>query len=254
MAQQLFKEGNELFARGMLLDALKAYRKSQKLHPSYKVDLNIGGTLDELGRRAEAAWSFHRFMVHSASAPADVVQQARARLAQLKHKLASVKVSCGVDGAVVAMDGKEVGLTPLELPIYLEPGKHVLSVTKRGKLAFTRKLALLAGQHRVLTTATRSATRLRAEALFKEGNELFAQGLYLDALRLYRKSRQLRSSYRVDLNISGALDQLGRRTQAASLTALASSRKRRTVDISPTCSGCSTFTTSRLFIPGCTAR
>jgi tetratricopeptide (TPR) repeat protein len=145
-ARALFKRANELFSRGMYLDALRKYREARALYPSVKIDLNIGATLDALGRRTEAAAFIERFLVQSAAAPTDVIDAATARLEELRRKLARVKITTLVEGATLWVDNKAVGTTPMELPIYLEPGPHRLRLERKGHPPVSRALELAAGQ------------------------------------------------------------------------------------------------------------
>jgi len=154
-ARALFKQGNQLFKRGMYLDALTSYRRARTLYPSFKIDLNIGATLDAMGRRTEAASYFERFLIQSSSAPPAIIAAARSRLDELRKRLASVKLSSLVDGATVIVDGKATGKTPLELPIYLEPGGHALRLEHAGHTPITRQLALTAGQHQSVDLSPR---------------------------------------------------------------------------------------------------
>jgi tetratricopeptide (TPR) repeat protein len=149
-ARVLFKQGNQLFKRGMYLDALAKYREARRLYPSHKIDLNIGTTLDSMGRRTEAARYFERFLVQSADAPEEIIAAARERLNQLKKKLCSVKVTSLINGATLGVDGKAEGKTPLELPVYLEPGRHEIVLDKDGYLPARRELELAPGQHEEL--------------------------------------------------------------------------------------------------------
>jgi len=147
-AAALFNEAAKLFDRGMYLDALKKFRKARAVYPSFKIDLNIGATLDAMGRRTEAAGYFEKFLINAAKAPPPIIAAARQRLEQLRKKLARIKVTCLVEGAMVRVGDKSVGLTPLELPIYLEPGSYVINVSKQGYRTGTVTLALRAGQFR----------------------------------------------------------------------------------------------------------
>jgi len=145
-ASKLFVQGNKLYKRGLYLDALKKFRQAQKLFPSHKIDLNIGSTLDALGRRTEAAAYFQRFLSQGSSAPERIKRLARERLRELKGKLASVRLTCLEEGAVVRVDSKSVGRTPLDLPIHLEPGEHTLELIKQGFTPFSRTLKAKAGE------------------------------------------------------------------------------------------------------------
>jgi tetratricopeptide (TPR) repeat protein len=149
-ARALFKKANRLFKRGMYLDALEKYREARALYPSHKIDLNIGATLDSMGRRTEAALYFERFLIQSADAPEAIIKAARERLEQLRKKLCSVKVTSLVGNATLTIDGKAEGKTPLELPVYMEPGRHEIVLDKDGYLPARKELELAAGQHQEL--------------------------------------------------------------------------------------------------------
>lgn len=135
-AQRLFREGNELFQRGDYQGALQRFRQAKALYPSYKIDLNIGSTLNALGRLTEAAAYYDLFLRQAARrAPAEIITAARGSLDELQGKLAQVMLDCP-GKAMVEVDGHEVGHTPLEQPIYLVPGRHriVASVAGRPRL------------------------------------------------------------------------------------------------------------------------
>lgn len=154
-ARVLFREANTLYSRGMYLDALQKYRDARALYPSFKIDLNIGATLDALGRRTEAAAFIERFLVQSASAPAEIIDAARSRLEELRKKLARVKVTSLAEGATLWVDGKAVGTTPFELPVYLEPGLHAFKLQRAGHEPVSRDLDLGAGEQATLDLTPR---------------------------------------------------------------------------------------------------
>ena len=215
-ARVKFRKGTKLYKRGMYLAALEQFRAAQKLYPSFKIDLNIAGTLQALGRLAEAATSYERFILQSSSAPAAFITSARAQLAKLKQQLASVSVSSPVRGADVSINGVTIGSTPLDMPHYLKPGSVALVVQKRGALFFSRKLQLKAGDHPKINAVTEGGKdKQRAKVLFADGTALFQKGLYVDALKKYRAARSIYPSYKIDLNIGSTLDAMGRRAEAA---------------------------------------
>jgi tetratricopeptide (TPR) repeat protein len=156
-ASRVFKEANDLYARGMFLDALEKYRQARKLYPSYKIDLNIGGTLDAMGRRSEAALFYERFLIQSAKAPKDIVKVAQERLELLRSKLGRVRITCVVEGALVKVDDKTVAQIPMELDLYLEAGKHTLRVEKANHIPFDKSLVLKAGEMKSLDVTLKSA-------------------------------------------------------------------------------------------------
>ena len=149
-ARSLFLEANQLFDRGMLQDALTLYRKARALYPSFKIDLNIGGTLDALGRRTEAAVYFERFLLNASKAPKGVTREAKRRLKALRRKLGWIRVTCMVEGAVILVDGRSVGRTPRDLPLYLDPGRHRISMEREGYLPRVKMITIAAGKRKTL--------------------------------------------------------------------------------------------------------
>ena len=146
-ANELYRRANLLNERGMYSPALKLYHQARRLYPSFKIDLNIGGVLDAMGRLTDAAAYFHRFLVNSIEAPEEITRIARERLDELKKKTASVKVSGLVEGAAVQIGGVTRGLTPLVIPVYLNPGVHKVEVQKKGFTTFSTTVTLKLGQH-----------------------------------------------------------------------------------------------------------
>ena len=87
-ARVLFKEGNALYLKQDYEGALQKYRAARGLYSSYKIDLNIANTLDDLDRHAEAIGAFKKFL-HKAGpkVPKELVIKARARVKELQQLL-----------------------------------------------------------------------------------------------------------------------------------------------------------------------
>ena len=146
-AIKLFSAGNELRVAEKYTEALEKYRAAYSLLPSFKIDFNIALTLEKMGRNAEAVRAYEKFLETGAGkSPEKKNKLAREKILGLKTKVAEVKVECNVDGAVVKMDGKDVGKIPLKESLLLEPGKHNLNVETEGHKPFVQELALEAGK------------------------------------------------------------------------------------------------------------
>ena len=147
----LFKTGNKLREAKDYAGALVQYRAAYKLLPSFKIDFNIALTLAKMGRNPEAARAYERFLeTGKGKSPKKMIRLAKKKLRRLKKKIAVVTVSCNVEGAVVKVDGKEVGKTPLAAGIYLEPGKHRVEVGKQSHEPFSRELKLRKGKRKTV--------------------------------------------------------------------------------------------------------
>ena len=148
-ARNLFGQGNKLRKAGDHEGALIKFRAAYRLLPSFKIDLNIAFTLYDLKRNAGAAASFARFLRRGAGeSPRKMVRLARLRLRQLRRKVASVRLRCTVTGAVVTVDGRRRGITPLAGELYLEPGSHRMVVSRKGYVPLALSLKMAAGEHR----------------------------------------------------------------------------------------------------------
>lgn len=96
-ARILFRQGHRLAERGMHLDALRKFKAAKALYPSSKIDLNIGGILDNLGRSAEAAFYFERFLIQPPEESSDprvtekLKKAAKALLDEMKATPGSLK-------------------------------------------------------------------------------------------------------------------------------------------------------------------
>ena len=169
-ARKLLRQGRELLDRGDCKAALERFTRAKEVFPtSYKVDVNIGTALQCLGRSAEALTHFELFLDRAdAETDRDMIGRVRAELDPLRRKVATVKVYCVDPQAVVAVDGVEVGRTPLPHALYLQPGSHRLTVT-RGAQSFATVVEAVAGARRDVV-ATWSAAPVAATPGKRLGN------------------------------------------------------------------------------------
>lgn len=86
---------------------------------------------------------------------ADRVKAAKHRLEVLGRGLGSLTVSCASRDALVSLDGRPAGKTPLAHRIYGKPGAVRLTVEKAGHEPFARELTLLAGKHQLVVVELR---------------------------------------------------------------------------------------------------
>lgn len=157
-AESHLAEGNRLYGAGEYEAALKQFRAAHLLVKDVKLQVNMGFTLERLGRIPEAAVCFERFLLHRDAAgyptQAGVV---RKRLDRIRRRLGQVVVQCREPGASVTLEGRDVGRTPLGHRLYVWPGRALMEVKKPGFKSRTETLRLRAGELRVFRADIRRA-------------------------------------------------------------------------------------------------
>lgn len=138
--RELFGQANKAYKKGQYDEALKLYRQANAILPSYKIQLNIGEALESMGRNTEAAAEYHGFLSTFKDAPRPARRDAWLRLDGMRRWLSQVEVTCAEKGAVVSIEGNEVGKTPLALPLYVQPGEHTVTIKKDGFKTVSRTL------------------------------------------------------------------------------------------------------------------
>lgn len=145
-AQELLTEGNALLASGDNQQALAKFEQAHALFPSPALLLNIGTTLRALGRNAEAANTYARYIG---------TRQDSTKLEEVTRALAAVDRLVGVLTVVsrganlVTVDGRPVA-RELGGVIRVEPGDHAVAATKPGFSPRRREISIAAGERQTV--------------------------------------------------------------------------------------------------------
>lgn len=142
------KEGNDLSGDGLYPEALEKFRAAYAIYPSPKLLLNIGTTQRNLGRNAEAAETYENYLRSPERDPAKVVEVERI-LKEIDAVVGHVQVLARVEGSTVTIDGKDLGLAPLNRTLRVEPGPHKVVAEKPGMQAYVGTLTLKPGETQV---------------------------------------------------------------------------------------------------------
>ncbi len=143
-AQELLSDGNKLAAAGDYGLALVKFRTAYELYPSPKLLLNIGTSLRQIGRNAEAAETYETYLDHP-EADADRADELRDILDDLDALVGRLNVTVKERGARVSLDGKilrDLG----DGAIRVDPGEHTLTAEKSGRPATVRHVRVKANQ------------------------------------------------------------------------------------------------------------
>jgi len=156
-AGALVDEGVALFRKGDAAAALDRFEQARALYPSPKIDFDIGEALRALGRTAEAAEAYDRFLEETGADSRDVASQrqtARNQLDRLERQLARIALKIEPDDPAreIRVDGLVAAVRPGR-PLHLMPGRHVIEVTAPGATAVRTELVLRAGELRDVAVA-----------------------------------------------------------------------------------------------------
>jgi hypothetical protein len=128
LASEHLKRGAQLIDAEDLSGALTQFEEAYRLVPSPNIHHNFGIAYQGLGRRAAALEAFERFLAEATRAAPAAREHARKAVSELTGQVAALSVLSEVAGASIFVDGRKVGETPREKPVYLDPGPHHLSV------------------------------------------------------------------------------------------------------------------------------
>ena len=128
----------------------RAYAKS----PHFAVLYNIGLCQLSLGHPLEAIEALSRYLKEGgAEVPAERRTQVEAQIAELDSRLAELSVTADRAGTLIAVDGREIGRTPLEKPLRLPAGAHEVFATLDGVPVASRRIELREAERRTIDFA-----------------------------------------------------------------------------------------------------
>ena len=139
-AKDHFDKGVALATRGMNDAALAEFLASRAALPTRAATKNAGIALHALGRFAEAQAMLEallRDFPDVSGAERDAVER---ELREIVRSVGTIELRAREPGALVVVDGRERGTTPLPAPVRVSAGSHVVRVYKEGFSAFERRV------------------------------------------------------------------------------------------------------------------
>lgn len=159
-AVELLGEGDALLAKGdrymdagraekaleSYEDALKLYRQAYQAFPNPKIYFPIATAEQKLGRYLEAMQHYQEVIRDSKNPSAELLAEVNRAIASVRKKLVALDLVVKQDGATITIDGKVLGMAPLEGPHYMAPGEHKYSVSLEGYATIEEVLDLAPGK------------------------------------------------------------------------------------------------------------
>jgi hypothetical protein len=141
-AEALFRAGTEKFDAGRVDEACEALDQSLRLDAKLGTLLNLGLCHEKQGKNATAWAEFSDAAAWAADAGQTERRDfAHQHAAALERALVRVQLRLPAhDAVVVEIDGDVVPESRRVLPLFLDPGRHVLKVTARSKRPFVAEI------------------------------------------------------------------------------------------------------------------
>jgi len=148
-ARTLFREGNRRLEAQDYAAALELFRSAYARFPSVKILLNLGTTLRTLGREAEAADVYERYLADPKAEPRRRAEVERL-VKELDGRLGRLRIVVTEPGAKIVVDGREVGLSPVLTAVRAEPRSHTVTAAKAGFRPAVVTVAVAAREEKVV--------------------------------------------------------------------------------------------------------
>jgi hypothetical protein len=148
LARRLYEEGVDAAGKGHWSIAIDRFKASYELAPRVVTLYNLAGAQGQTGRLIEAAENYRSFLRETAdgrypelrTVATDQLELLNRQIAQVVLDVASLET-----GDVIAIDEIEFPHVALREGIPMNPGPHVVRVSRGAKVIATRTLALAVG-------------------------------------------------------------------------------------------------------------
>ncbi len=137
-AESLFQEGRKLVEAKRYADACPKFAASQRIAPAIGTLLNLADCYEKNGQLASAWARFHEAIALAQRlGRADREQTARDRADRLERRLIKLSIVSESGAIDVKLDGNPIDPAALGTPIPVDPGKHTIEASAKGKKPFS---------------------------------------------------------------------------------------------------------------------
>ncbi|MDI1434986.1 PEGA domain-containing protein [Polyangium sorediatum] len=141
-AAELKSQGDDHMRVKRYEDALRAYDEAYALAKDPVLQYNRGRALQFLARYPEALAAFRKFEADALPAVRAKVPTLKDIIAEVRGKVALLRVQCDVEGARVLLGKREIGTTPVDAALPVNAGRATLEILADGYLPFSREVDL----------------------------------------------------------------------------------------------------------------
>ncbi|HJX66894.1 MAG TPA: PEGA domain-containing protein [Polyangia bacterium] len=145
-ARERFSRGLHLFENGDNGGALAEFNRAYALIPNRLVLYNVGLVYVAMDRPVEAVDTLEKVLQDPGSLNPEQVARARAAKDEQAQRIGAVDIKTNVP-ATIEVDGLQLGHTPLDKPLRVATGSHVIAGVAPGYLPIRRELMVAGGMH-----------------------------------------------------------------------------------------------------------
>jgi hypothetical protein len=132
-------------------EAVVEFNRAYQLSPNYAVLFNLGQAYVGMGQPVYAVDTLTRYLSEGGKAvPSSRRKQVEADIAQQERRIAAVTIQASQAGAVIRIDGIEVGRSPMQAPIRVNAGAHVFAAALAGYKPWEQSLELAGREQRTV--------------------------------------------------------------------------------------------------------
>jgi len=151
-AAELVDQGKAAFTAGNMHDALRAFREAWDIAKTSQIAANLGTIEGNFGQHRDAAEHLQFALSHLSNTATDAQKSAISEaLNAEKRYVLTLLVRGTPPGALISIDDKAIGTTPIPDEIYVAPGQYSARAECPKYQGETRTIAGLAGETVELT-------------------------------------------------------------------------------------------------------
>jgi hypothetical protein len=150
-ARKHYDRAIELVDDGQLEGAIVEFQRSYDLTHHFAVLYNIGQVFVSLAKPVEAVDAYQRYLADGgkkilAARRAEVEKE----IARQRARIATLEIRGLPEGAMVRLDGKEIGKAPIAAPVRVGVGTHVIAASAEGYDAAETQVTVAGEDQRVV--------------------------------------------------------------------------------------------------------
>jgi PEGA domain len=148
-ADELFEQGAAAYDAGRLPEAQAKLEQAWALKKTHDIAGNLGVVELKLARYPQAAEHLTWALQHFPPTEADQAKRGfEQQLAKARAQIGALRVKVNIDGAEVAVNGRAIGMAPVDDEVFVEVGTVSVSARREGYVTAVQSITVAKGEAR----------------------------------------------------------------------------------------------------------